>query len=349
MARGEQRFDGNATAGAGEPRCVRTACGRRYGRAKGAGAYHVSMRRSRAAAARAAAARAAAARATAARAAGAAAASATAGDGDGGGGKGGDEGGGEGGGLGGEGGSGGAGGGGEGGSEGGGGAGGSGGTGGNGGEGGGEGGGGEGGGGEGGGGKGGLRGRAPRAAARAAAARAAARAAAAGEGGGGEGAAAARAAAARAAAARAAARRRSYLRARRTQGKSVHARGEGHRACSRVSVLWRVPGWEARPSDEGRTPTEWSTARHGTEVPSSRALVMGGATLSARAHAAQSDSALRATWLGGPPRRRQVGNRARVCVQEECRPMGNHVEGIVPPSDRACARSMVLGMRARAI
>ena len=60
MARGEERFDGNATAGPGESRCVRAACGRRYGRAKGAGAYHVSMRRSRAATARAAAARAAA-------------------------------------------------------------------------------------------------------------------------------------------------------------------------------------------------------------------------------------------------------------------------------------------------
>ena len=55
MAHGKQRFDSNATAGAGEPRRVRTACGRRYGRAKGAGAYHVSMRRSRAATARAAA------------------------------------------------------------------------------------------------------------------------------------------------------------------------------------------------------------------------------------------------------------------------------------------------------
>ena len=55
MARGEQRFDGNATsAGAGEPQRVRTARGRRCGRAKGAGAYRVSVRRSRAAAARAA-------------------------------------------------------------------------------------------------------------------------------------------------------------------------------------------------------------------------------------------------------------------------------------------------------
>ena len=93
MARGEERFDGNATAGPGESRCVRTACGRRYGRAKGAGAYHVSMRRSRAATARAAVARAAAARAAAARAAAARAAAARAGceggGGEGGGGEGG--------------------------------------------------------------------------------------------------------------------------------------------------------------------------------------------------------------------------------------------------------------------
>ena len=54
MARGEEGFDGNATAGAGEPRRVRTARGRRCGRAEGAGAHRVSMRRSRAAAARAA-------------------------------------------------------------------------------------------------------------------------------------------------------------------------------------------------------------------------------------------------------------------------------------------------------
>ena len=60
MAHGKQRFDSNATAGAGEPRRIRTVCGRRYGCAKGAGAYHVSIRRSRAATARAAAARAAA-------------------------------------------------------------------------------------------------------------------------------------------------------------------------------------------------------------------------------------------------------------------------------------------------
>ena len=123
-------------------------------------------------------------------------------------------------------------------------------------------------------------------------------------------------------------------------------KGIGHaraRACSGAYLDGR-PG---RPMKD-EPPTEWSTARHETEVPSSRAVIMGGATLSARAYAAQTDSALWRDRPRGPPRRWQVGKRARDGPPEVRRPVGNHVEATYPPSDQACARSTVLGSRARA-
>jgi hypothetical protein len=91
-------------------------------------------------------------------------------------------------------------------------------------------------------------------------------------------------------------------------------------------------------------PTEWSTARHETEVPSSRAVIMGGATLSVCAYAAQTDSALWRDRLRGPPRRWQVGKRAHNGPPEVRRPVGNHMEATYPPSDQAYAHSTVLGL-----
>ena len=63
-------------------------------------------------------------------------------------------------------------------------------------------------------------------------------------------------------------------------------------------------------------PTEWSTARHGTEVPSSRALVMGGTTLSARARSpAESLTSGEAVEDG---RRRLDGSCPSTCYSYTC-------------------------------